>query len=152
MASSGPGDVFSKPVRLLDEYGNTVEAEGRATTFADHLEQIEWTVRAVPLIPDTETSIFLPQDVKEGPLTETELWKAIFSLASGNAARDEDFPIVCYKALADAPENSLRDFLGLLNLCFVHRIVPLDWFKAGVARSRKKTQKLATTIDRLLCW
>jgi len=127
-----------RQTRLQNSEGQSVGTEERASTFADHLEKVQWCVRPATLVPDTLPPIFPPLPALEGLFTHKELRKAIFSLASGKATRKGDAPIEAFKAIATASGKAMQDFLDLCNDCLGQGQVPEDWLLARVALIFKK--------------
>ena len=146
VAGSGEWDamrVLRKPrrvkqSRLKDANGVAVGTDERATTLAAHLENVQWCVRPVTLLPDLVEAKLPPLPVNEGLFTYDELCKAIARLPSGKATREGDVPVECFKALVDDTGEALQPFLDLCNTCLAHHAVPGEWLKARIAMIFKK--------------
>ena len=124
--------------RLQNCEGRSVGTEERASTFADHLEKVQWCVRPATLVPDRLPPICPPLPTSEALFTHKELRKAIFSLASGKSIRKGDAPIEAFKAMAAEAGDAMQDFLDLCNECLLQGEVPQDWLLARVALIFKK--------------
>jgi len=158
---AGTGDwnalrKLKKPIRISQSrlrslQGDSVGTECRADTFAEYLETMQWHVRAVQLIPDTEPEIHPALDVSDAPFTGKELHKAISRLKSGKATQDNDVPIEFFKILAESPGAALDCFLELCNDCLRAHAVPKRWLYARVAMIFKKGDPALCENYRPIC-
>ena len=137
--------------RLRSLQGDSVSTECRADTFAEYLETIQWHVRTVNLIPDTEPEIHAALDVSSAPFTGSELRKAINRLKSGKSTQDKDVPIEFFKLLAESPGAALDCFLELCNECLLSHAVPKRWLYARVAMIFKKGDPALCENYRPIC-
>ena len=145
------GHQKSVQTRLKDRDGIVVSTEQRSSTLADHLETVQWCVRPVTLLPDLPPNIFPDLTVEEGLFTHVELRKAISRLASGKATRQDDVPIECFKAIANAAGGALQQLLDLYNTCWASGSVPKDWLTARVAMIFKKGDPAESANYRPIC-
>ncbi len=123
----------------------------RAEVFAEYLETIQWYVRPVQLISDTERPLAPLLDVSDAPFTNVEVRKAISRLKSGKAVKENDIPIEFFKALASSPGSSLDCFLDLCNDCLMDHAVPQSWLHARVAMIFKKGDPALCENYRPIC-
>jgi hypothetical protein len=137
--------------RLRDKYGIPVSTDMRAEVFAEYLETIQWYVRPVQLISDTERPLPPPLSVSDAPFTKVELRKAITGLKSGKAVQENDIPIEFFKALASSPGSCLDGFLDLCNDCLIDHAVPKSWLHARVAMIFKKGDPALCENYRPIC-
>ena len=145
------GQQRNKQTRLVDRSGNIVSTDRRAETLAEYLEQVQWQVRPVTVLPDLPGPLFPMLAIQEDPFTHTELRRSIFQLSSGKAVRTGDPPIECFKTLALSAGPALQPLLDLYNTCWTLRTVPTDWITARVAMIFKKGDPAQPSNYRPIC-
>ena len=138
-----------KQGRLKDLAGQTVSSEERAETLAEHLEQVQWQVRPITLIPNSDPCLNSKFDIHDGPIEMPELRKAIRKMKSGKATKEHDVPIELYKALDQ--EDSLNHLLFICNEAWTSKSVPTEWSLAVVSMIFKKGDPSSCSNYRPIC-
>ena len=128
-----------------------VSSEMRAQTFAEHLETLQWHVRPVTLIPDSEPPLNSQFDVNCQPFSAEELRKAIRKMKSGKATKSDDIPIECYKALEQEGDEHFSRLLSFCNECWSAKMAPDEWCTASVALIYKKGDPASCDNYRPIC-
>ena len=137
--------------RLHRDDGNPVSTEERANTFADYLEQVQWRVRPVNVLPDIPRQARPSLPILETNFTHSELRKAINNMASGKSVCEGDVPIEVYKILAKGGGNYIEPLLSLMNECLQCETLPKEWLMARVAMIFKKGDPALMENYRPIC-
>ena len=118
-----------------------------------HLEQIQWRVRPVALVPGTAAILNPELAVDYSQFTMNELLKGIRKSSCGETAKPDDVPVECLKAMAQEGELHLEWLLDFCNECWTARL----HLSRGEPHSplyfiRKATPPAATIIDLCACY
>ena len=109
-----------------------VNSSDRAETLADYLQNVQWAVRPATLVdkPDLHPRL----NVRDSPVSFSELQQAVKSLKDGKACGPDDIPVEYWKVvLTDKDCIISRWLLGLCNACLARGVVPDDWHQHRVA-------------------
>ena len=126
--------------RLKNIHGQLVSSEIRANTLAEHLEKIQWAVRATT-IPDMTDGRQIRHDelpIKTTPITLEELFAAAKMLKRKRAPGLDSVPAEFWKAILTPGSCAVAWALRFCNLCWDQKKVPRAWHEAKVAMLFKK--------------
>ena len=122
----------SKPVK--DEQGNPISRESeQRTRWAEHFKELlnRPQPKTMPDIPPGEQTL----DVKTGPPTRTEIFKAVKTLKKGKAAGPDGIPPEALKADARTTTEILYP---LLKKIWNEKKIPTEWKKGHMIKLPKK--------------
>ena len=137
--------------RLRNTDGDLVSSEMRAQAFAEHLETMQWYVRPVTLIPDSEPALNAKFNINCQPFTSDELRKAIRKMSQGKATKPDDIPVECYRALEQEGDKHFDWLLTFCNECWSSKEAPTEWCTASVALIYKKGDPASCDNYRPIC-